>query len=557
MHLLPQESRKADVVVIGAGGAGQRAALAARSEGVDALLVTKGLVGRSGNTPMGRFSFCVTQDRPGNTRSAHVRDTLDSGEGLSDERLVASFVAHAPQRVRDLLAWRMRFEKRGGQLHQVRVPGHSEARALHFKQETGLEVTRTLRREVTRAGIPLMEDAAVVAIVVEDNAVVGVIAVDVWSGIPVRIEAPAVVVAAGGAGCLYRHNSNAKDSTGDAYALAYRAGAELIDMEMTQFLPFGLVAPASLRGCTDPGGALITAGASLLNACGERFMERYDAKRLEFSTRAIITRAIAEEIRAGRGSPAGGVWLQLPKERGVASEVIEKSWCEYMRQGGVDPDSGRIEVAPSCHYMMGGIRVDAAAAGSVEGLFAAGEAMGGLHGANRLAGHGLVEGQVFGTLAGLSAAQVAKAKQQHSPSPPRRRFVEQWDCFRERIGVGASPTQPWEIKEELASVMTEGAAYVRTDEGMRTALEKVKDLEVELREMKLPAPGLALQEAIEARNLLTTAKVVIRAALHRKETRGAHMRSDYPGRDDAKFKVHIAVSRARDGVMDVAERPVL
>ena len=434
-HVLPRDTLRADVIVIGAGGAGQRAALAARDAGMDTLIVTKGLAGRSGNTPMGRFSFCVTLPETANTLEAHVRDTLASGEGLADGALIDAFVTQAPERLRDLVSWRMRFDRSGQGFEQVRVPGHTEARALHFQQETGLEVTRTMRRQVSRSGIRILEDAPAVAVVAEDGAVSGVLAVNVWTGQLIEIHAPSVVIAAGGAGCVYEVNSNAKDTTGDSYSLAFGAGAELIDMEMTQFLPFGLIRPDSLRGCTDPGGALITAGGWLLNSGGERFMEQYDSGRMEFSTRAAITRAIAQEVAAGRGSPGRGVWLQLPRDRGTPSGIVEKTWCDYMRQGGIDPDSGPLEVAPSCHYMMGGIRVDQSAASTVEGLFAAGEAMGGLHGANRLAGHGLVEGQVFGALAGAGAARVAAAKRGTVMSGTACNRA--WEGFRARVGLGS------------------------------------------------------------------------------------------------------------------------
>lgn len=554
VHVLPQDTFRADVLIIGAGGAGQRAALAARSMEMDTLIVTKGLVGRSGNTPMGRFSFCVTQMGAGNTLEAHARDTLTSGEGISDATLVEAFVSQAPERVRDLLSWRMRFDRIDGKFEQVRVPGHSEARALHFRQETGLEIIRTMRRQVSRTGIRILEDAPVVAVVVEDGAVSGVLAMNIWTGRPIRIDAPSIVIAAGGAGCLYQITSNSKDATGDSYALAYEAGAELIDMEMTQFLPFGLIRPASLRGCTDPGGALITAGGWLLNNRGERFMERYDSLRMEFSTRAIIARAIAQEVLAGRGSTAGGVWLELPKDRGSPSDVIEKTWCDYMRQGGVDPDAGPLEVAPSCHYMMGGIRVDREAAATVEGLFAAGEAVGGLHGANRLAGHGLVEGQVFGRLAGSGAARVASRKRQKTMSTIA--YQRAWDIFQSRVGSGRSTTQPWEIKMALAAVLSEGGGYIRTQARLEAALQRIGQLEVELSEMKAPPTGLALQEAIDARHLVLTAQAVLRSALQRKETRGAHMRLDYPDRDDSNFKIHIAVFQTGDGVMNIGTRVV-
>lgn len=547
-----EELLSADVVIIGAGGAGQRAALAAREKGMDVLVVTKGLVGRSGNTPMGRFSFCVTQTSAGNSFEAHAKDIFSSGDGLSDPSLVDVFITEAPNRVQELLAWRMRFDRKDGKLEQVRVPGHTEARALHFRQETGLEITRTMRRQVSRTGVRILEDTPIVSIVVEDGAVTGILGINIWNGRSIRVNAPSVVIAAGGAGSLYEVTSNSKDATGDSYALGYEAGAELIDMEMTQFLPFGLIQPSSLHGCTDPGGAMITAGAWLLNSRNERFMEKYDPKRMEFSTRAIIARAIAEEVSSGRGTDRGGVWLQLPADRGKPSEVIESMWCDYMRQGGVDVDSGPLEIAPSCHYMMGGLGANQHAETTVEGLFAAGEAMGGLHGANRLAGHGLVEGQVFGALAGDAAARLASRKKGQCMSDTVRR--RKWEEFRHLVCGGSTSTKSWEIKRAVASTMNTGGSYVRSQSGLEAALRRIQYLEVELSGMKTPPTGLALLEAIEARHLIITAQAVLRSALYRKESRGAHVRSDYAKIDDANFKWHVSVSRAIDNSMLIGSR---
>jgi len=548
------EPVRADVVVIGGGGAGQRAALEAVGLGAQTILITKGLVGRSGNTPMGRFSFCVALEQYGNSPTDHAEDTLASGEGIADEPLVRTFVETAPRRLEELLAWKMRFEKTNGRLNQVRVPGHLAARALHFRQETGLEITRTMRRQLFRTGVRIIEDAPVISVLVQGDSVVGALAVDIWSDQPLLLEAPTVIIATGGAGCLYQVTSNAKDSTGDGYALAYEAGAELVDMEMTQFLPMGLSLPAALRGATDPGGALITAGAWLLNSKRERFMQRYDPQRMEFSTRAIVTRAIAEEVLAGRGTEYGGVWLTLPKDKGRASDVIERTWCDYMRQAGVDPDAGPIPVAPSCHYVMGGIRIDVNAAATISGLFAAGEVAGGLHGANRLAGNGLIDSQVFGAIAGHMAAPQARRTTKRRSA--KRSAGRAWDFHRARVGAGKQSVMPWELKDRLAAVMTQGGGFIRTRQSLETALDELPSLQKGLAEMQRPSPGLASQEGIEARHLITTAEAVLRSALFRQESRGAHLRLDHPKRDDERFCVHVVALRDEAEAMKIDIRPV-
>ncbi len=530
-----------DVVVIGAGGAGQRAALEVARAGMDAVLVTKGLLGRSGNTPMGRFSFCVALPETGDSPEAHAADTLASGEGLADERLVKTLVEQAPVELETLVDWGMRFDRENGRLKQVRVPGHVAARALYFRQQTGLEITRTMRRQISNSSVRIIEDTPVVAVLTEGGAVAGALAVDTWTGEPLVLEAPAVIIAAGGAGALYRVTSNARDSTGDAYALGYAAGAELVDMEMTQFLPFGLAEPLSLRGATDPGGALITAGAWLLNGKGERFMARYDPERLEFSTRAVTTKAIAEEVNAGRGSPLGGVWLDLPEERDRPSEIIDRAWCAHLRQAGLDPDAGPLEVAPSCHHMMGGLRINPDAETSVRGLFAAGEAAGGLHGANRLAGSGLIDGQVFGAAAGRSACVCARANR--GRAFPDHLATRAWESFRATVGGGRRVIRAWEIKDRLASVMSECGGVLRTGDGLETGIGQVTELADELATIAEPVPGLDMQEAIEVRHLVTTAELILRSALMREESRGAHLRSDFPERNDARFRRHTVIRR--------------
>ncbi len=552
-----------DILVVGSGGAGMYAAVAAARAGARVLLADKSLIGRGGATIMAQMTVAsaIGEEAPDHW-THHLADTLEAGRGLCDETLAAVLCEESPLRIREMEAWKVGWAREGGHIKQVTAPGHQIPRCVYVDfLNTGPAVAKTLRGQVARGnGITRISGLAVTDLVVRDGRVVGAVALDLESGAPVTVAAKAVVLAAGGLTRIYRRNSASVNMGGDAYALALSAGAELIDMEFVQFFPIGHLAPR-LVGMDpimwDPFRYKL--GGRLLNGRKEEFIENYGASDSGTYTapRDVTSYAIVKETAAGRGSPAGGAYLSfehVPESelRAAFGPVIDR-----LADNGIDLTARSIEVAPIAHYHMGGIRVDARMQTCVPGLFAAGEAVGGANGANRLSGNAIPEALVFGERAGRFAADAVRDERQVWDASAA---ADALDTLRRMTGTPAQgPASParGELLSELQALMWDNVGLLRDEEKLTAALARLRTM----RRDDLPAlePGggtfsLAAQDWFDLRASLLCAESIARAALERRESRGAHQREDFPDTDPAQAENRIL--RLADGELALASAPV-
>jgi succinate dehydrogenase/fumarate reductase flavoprotein subunit len=526
-----------DVLVVGAGGAGMYAAIAAAGEGAGVLLLDKSLVGRGGATIMAQMTVAaaVGHQEPDHW-THHLADTIEAGRGLCDEELAAILCEEAPVRILEMDEWKVGWAREGGRMTQVMAPGHNIARCCYVDfLNTGPAVARTLRGEVARReGITRVSGLMVVEVVVHDGRAAGAVAIDAETGEPVVIEAGAVILAAGGLTKIYRRNSASANMAGEAYALALRAGAELLDMEFVQFFPIGHLAPR-LVGMDpimwDPFRYKL--GGRLLNGNFEEFIHNYDApdEGQYTAKRDVASYAIIKEVASGRGSPHRGAWLSFEH---ISADALRKAFGPVigrLAKNGIDLAKGPIEVSPIAHYHMGGIRVDASMRTRVPGLFAAGEAVGGANGANRLSGNAIPEAFVFGARAGRFAAAAAKRHERAKLSEKDAAHALDEGHARRRPGAagGAAATG---LFRQLQHVMWNDVGLVRTAAGMTRALGRIRALRAEAGDgLILPddrAFNLALLDWFELCAALLVAESVTLAALAREESRGAHQREDFP-----------------------------
>lgn len=544
-----------DVLVIGGGAAGMYAAIAAQRAGASVVLLDKSIVGRGGATPMAQMTVAaaVGHAEP-DSAEVHLADTLASGRELADEPLAALLCGDGPERILDTRAMGVRWAADGERIRQVVAPGHSRRRCCYVDVlATGQAISTGMRKELRRvaaggaAGGPGVRivDGMVVAALLQDaeRRVVGAVALDADHGTLRTFTGGAVVLACGGLTELYARNSAAATMTGDAYALALRAGAELIDMEMVQHFPIAALAPRMIG--MDPimwDPFRYKLGGRLLNGLGAEFVERYAGVADEgtyTATRDVVSYAILKEVEAGRGTPHGGAWLDF---RGTPADQIHAAFppvVDKLLAQGIDLTERAIEVAPMAHYMIGGIRCDADMWTGVPGLYAAGEAVGGAHGANRLSGNAITEAFAFGNRAGQQAAAAARAT-----GPGRLDAVarEQRAAVTARLGglPGANPGSDVflpAVRRELQQVMQRLVGPVRTDEQLKRAEEELRRLRTErLAAARVGADrayNMEWREWLELDVMVEVAETVRRSAVERRESRGAHQREDYPEADPA------------------------
>ncbi|NLW06437.1 MAG: FAD-binding protein, partial [Clostridia bacterium] len=513
-----------DVLVIGAGAAGLRAALAAHEAGAHVIIMSKRPPGRSGATPSAVFSYCAaigTEDSP----DLHTWDTWRAGVYQGNRKLIEVFAHHAPDSVAWLQKNGMRWDNEDGKYSLAWLAGHSKPRGLHYDHATGKEMARVLTRAVQQAGITVRPYLWVTDILVQDGRAAGVVAYDWQRGRNVYCRAKAVILACGGAGNIYAINTVPTDLCGDGFSLAYHAGAELVDMEFVQMYPTVVIWPASARGIPLTSGLLFPAGAELLNNREEPFFQRYSAKPLGEATRDEVAAAIAREVMAGRGTAHGGAFLKLGQ---APASLAQMAHFKHLQKLGVDLTKDKVEVAPGAHFWLGGVVINTEAATSLAGLYAAGEVAGGLHGANRLAGNALPETIVFGAIAGKQAAQFARETEE-----PRRQELTGpcWEFItRKQRRAGRKPR---EIMAELQQIMQECCGVLRERRFLRQAERDLEGLALEASEaMALSNPSAGYNNevctAIELFHALQTARLVVKAAVNRQESRGAHQRLDYP-----------------------------
>jgi succinate dehydrogenase/fumarate reductase flavoprotein subunit len=549
-----------DIAVVGSGGAGLMCVLHAkdRAPELDVTVISKGAVGRSGCTRMVQGGFNAVL-AAADSLELHLLDTLEGGKYLNDQDLAATLVRDAPEVIRELENRAGCFFDRApdGRIHQKAFAGQRFDRTVHRGDLTGIEIMGRLRDQMFRVGARELEDVRALDIV-RDRAgeLAGVIALDVRSGRPLLVRARVVVVATGGAATMYKIAAPAREKTGDGVALCWRAGLELRDMEMLQFHPTGLLAgPSRLTGAVLEEG-LRGAGAHLTNADGERYMRRYDPERMERSTRDVVSRSSYLEIMAGRGTPAGGVLIDISH---LGAEEVERRFPGMVartRQIGEDLARRPVPVSPTAHFHMGGAVIDPDCRTGVDGLLVAGEDAGGTHGANRLGGNGVAESTVFGARAGDTAADLARVRDLREPDASEVRAALR-HAYRP---LGREDGElPFPLTARLKEVMWTGCGVVRTREGLLETRKALEEIAERVEAVAVPGPAqvnYAWQEALDLANQVLVARLVTESALLREESRGAHYRSDFPDTDDGTWLRYIALRDGGDGAIDVDYRPV-
>jgi succinate dehydrogenase/fumarate reductase flavoprotein subunit len=530
-----------DVLVIGGGGAGMFAAVAAARNGASVILLDKNVVGRGGATIMAQMT-CASAlgEAEPDSPELHLEDTLSAGRGLCNESLAALLCEGSPKRIRELGDWKVNWARSDdGRINQVKAPGHSRKRCVYVDfLSTGAAISAALRNKTSRdAGIRRLSNVTVTDIVVCDGEVVGAVGVDVPTSAPVKIKCSAAILCTGGMTKMFERTTASNNLAGEGVGLALRSGARVIDIEFLQFYPNGHLAPRMVG--LDPTTwepTRVKLGGKLLNGLGEEFLHRYgEADGGSYDTaRDVLTTAIYKEVEAGRGSPHGGVYLsfqhvdeqKLKDALGPVTEIFERNSINLTKQP--------VEIFPIAHYQMGGVEVDTGMASTVPGLYAAGEIAGGANGANRLSGNALPEALVFGERAGESAARYARGK---TPRWDDKAGQPHLDLIRKVAGrnAGGGPS-PGQLMAEVKTLMWRKVGAFRNAADLEEARGRLRAMrQNELDELAI-APEMSfnttISEWFELRNGLLAAEAVATAALNRRESRGAHQRDDFPKADD-------------------------
>jgi len=572
------QEKKYDVLVIGAGAAGMRAAIAASDEGANVCLVSKSLLGKA-HTVMaegGAAAALGNADERDNWK-VHFRDTIKGGKHLNNWKMAKIHAEQAPERILELERWGAVFDRtKDGKINQRNFGGHRYPRLAHVGDRTGLEIIRTVQDKVIHQdNIDILMECTVATIITEENQAVGALAYYRNNGEIVAIHAKAIVVATGGIGKAYRVTSNSWEYTGDGHSLAYLAGADLQDMEFIQFHPTGMVWPPSVKGTLVTEGVRGEGGV-LLNNKGERFMFNYipeafaaetakDEKEAndwlkgkegamrppELLTRDVVAKAIMKEVKEGRGSPHGGAFLDIAnrQDANYIKKKLPSMYHQFKELGDLDITEEPMEVGPTTHYMMGGITVDAeTGASSLRGMYAAGEAAAGLHGANRLGGNSLSDLLVFGNISGRAAANFALNNEEisFSKSKLKKAASEILDCFSD-----TKTENPYHLHRELQDIMEIHAGIVRDEESLNEGIEKLKDLSRRVENAKATGdrsynPSWHL--CLDMKNMIITSLAVAEAAKERRESRGGHTRLDYPEYDKELETLNIIIRKGPDGL---------
>jgi len=557
------ETVETDVLVLGAGGAGLRGAIAAAEAGARVLVVCKSLLGKA-HTVMAEGGVAAAMHNVAyqDTWEVHFSDTMKGGKLLNDWRMAELHARESPERVLELERWGAVFDRTWqGRIHQRPFGAHTYPRLAHIGDRTGLELLRTLQdRAVHTKGVDVHMEVTVFRLLKTDGRIAGALAYRRADGSLILYRCAALLLATGGAGKMYRVTSNSWESTGDGTALAYEAGAQLRDMEMVQFHPTGMVWPAGVRGILVTEGVRGEGGV-LRNKDGERFMERYDHERMELSSRDIVARAINSEVGAGRGSPHGGVFLDITHRKPeFIKSKLPSMYEQFLKLAKVDITTQPMEVAPTIHYIMGGVRVDAeTGASSVPGLYAAGEVAAGLHGANRLGGNSLSDLLVFGRRAGEAAGAFASSAEGRAEAGPQPREID--DAIAALMAPIDRPAgeSPYSLQAEIQDAMTKHAPIVRDASGLEAGLQAIVEIGDRVKVCgtggsRSLAFNPGWHTAIDLHSMLVNAEALLRCAAERKESRGAHARSDYPKPDDAMGEVNFIVEKTPDGMAVRAEK---
>ncbi|MDP3720438.1 MAG: fumarate reductase/succinate dehydrogenase flavoprotein subunit [Acidobacteriota bacterium] len=580
-----------DVLVIGAGGAGLRAAIEAAGAGVSVGLICKSLLGKA-HTVMaeGGMAAAMAHNDDRDSWKVHFADTMRGGQYVNNWRMAEIHAKEAPDRVRELEAWGAVFDRTpDGRINQRNFGGHRYPRLAHVGDRTGLELIRTLQDHTTYLGVTVHMEHTVIELILDGGRAAGVLAYDRERGRFHVFSAKAIVMATGGAGRAYKITSNSWEGTGDGHALAYRAGAELIDMEFIQFHPTGMVWPPSVRGILVTEGVRGEGGV-LRNSEGRRFMfddipdnykpqtaadpeegwryvmqDKTARRPPELLTRDHVARCINREVKAGRGSPHGGVFLDIAwiKEKisdapGHIKRKLPSMYHQFKELADLDITTTPMEVGPTTHYIMGGIKVDADSQEStIPGLFAAGECAAGINGANRLGGNSLSDLIVFGKRAGEYAAQLARKSAQ--PKVDDGAVERALKASLEPFERGSAGENPYKVQQDLQEAMQELVGIVRNEEEMQEAVQKLVGFNERASRAGIDGHreyNSGWHTCIDLRNLLDCAEAIARSAIERKESRGGHFREDYPDKVAEFGTFNIATKRQPDGSMKVSRLPL-
>ncbi|MGH2735480.1 MAG: fumarate reductase/succinate dehydrogenase flavoprotein subunit [Actinomycetota bacterium] len=578
------ETHEFDVIVIGAGGAGLRAAIEAQTQGARTAIICKSLLGKA-HTVMaeGGVAAALGTVYPEDTWEVHFRDTMRGGKMLNNWRMARIHAQEAPERVLELEEWGALFDRtQDGRILQRDFGGHRFARLAHVGDRTGLEMIRILQHKAVAMDIDVFMECTIVRLLKDGDRIAGAFGYRRETGKFIEVRAPAVVLATGGVGKAYKISSNSWEYTGDGHALGLWAGADLIDMEFVQFHPTGMVWPPSVMGILVTEGVRGDGGI-LRNASDERFMLRYIPEMFRSETaeteeeadrwytdrkgarrppdllpRDEVARAIVAEIKEGRGTPHGGVYLDIASRRDAdfITRRLPGMYHQFKELADVDITREPMEVGPTCHYIMGGLKVEAeTAATTVPGLFAAGEVAGGMHGANRLGGNSLSDLLVFGRRAGRSAAEYARTIDVRPEATDQTEEVARraLDPFERSDGEN-----PYLLQQELQEAMQNLVGIIRTEEELQKGLQRLGELKE--RTARAAAEGNRLYNpgwhlALDLRSLLAISEAIALAALERKESRGAQTREDYPQTDPEFGKINVVI-RMKNGEPYVDRAPL-
>lgn len=533
-----------DVLIIGSGGAGSRAAIEVDDAGLKATIVSKGLSFRSGCTGMAEGGYNAvfkTVDKD-DSIDAHIHDTLKGGSYLNDKKLVEILVNESPKRLIDLENYGALFDRQeSGQIDQRPFGGQSYRRTCYQGDRTGAELLNALKEEIIKRDIECIEEVMITSLVTEGNQVIGATGLNLKDSSLIYFKAKSVILASGGAGQLYPVTSNTFQKNGDGFAISYRAGADLVDMEQVQFHPTGMVAPESKKGVLVTE-AVRAEGGKLINSEGERFMSKYAPEKMELATRDVVARSIYQEIIEGRGTENGGVYLDISHlDDDYIDEKLETMVLQFENVG-VDIKHGPIEVAPTAHHFMGGVKINTDASTSLDNLFGAGEVCGGVHGANRLGGNALADTQVFGKIAGVSASEAAK-----STETKTNEDMVNAEASRIESLIKKGSIKPQEFKNNIKKLMWEKVAIVREEKTLNEALKELQEMQKDLDNLDVKDTkqyNTDLVTALEVINMVEICILTVKSAILRRESRGAHFRSDFPETKD-EWKKSIVMNKEK------------
>ena len=551
------ETIESDVLVIGAGGAGLRAAIAINDSGQKVIVVSKSLLGKA-HTVMaeGGVAASLGNVDPQDNWTVHYGDIIEEGVYISSWKMAEILAKEAPSRVLELESYGALFDRTpDGRIMQRAFGAHTYRRLAHLGDRTGLEIIKTLEHQVIHRDITFFDEMYITKLIKEGNRIVGAVGIKMNTGKIFLFNAKAFVIATGGSGRVFKITSNSWESTGDGIGMAYRAGVKLRDMEMIQFHPTGMVYPPGVRGLLVTEGVR-GEGGILLNTKGERFMLRYSPEKKELDARDVVARANYREILEGRGTEHGGVYLDIThKGADFIKHKLPAMYQQFMEFAGVDITKEKMEVAPTVHYMMGGIEVEAETEKTnLDNLFAAGEVASGLHGANRLGGNSLSDILVFGKIAGENAARIAKNSDMIKISAEKvKKEIRYINSFFKEDGKN-----PYDLIDKLTTCMSDNVGIVRDAEHLKKALGIISELKKEFKEVGTKGMikyNHGLLGCLELSNMLVSCEAITNCALMREESRGAHTRSDFP-KKDKKWIRNIITELGEDGKMKFEVKPV-